>query len=99
VLKRGVVAKEFNEKADLLGHESPRTVSAAGKQRGEGVGVLIALTNVAVPLYMTIATETARPFEQAVFAEQMRNIAPVLTLIVLVIFFSTRRRASAPSTI
>jgi ribose transport system permease protein len=40
---------------------------------------------------MTIATETPRPFELKRFlAEQMRNIAPVFTLIVLVIFFSTQ---------
>jgi ribose transport system permease protein len=40
---------------------------------------------------MSMATETARPFELKRFlAEQMRNIAPVFTLIVLVIFFSTQ---------
>lgn len=41
---------------------------------------------------MTLQSETApRPFELKRFlAEQMRNIAPVFTLIVLVIFFSTQ---------
>src|SRR6478736_9321815 len=40
---------------------------------------------------MTTDVETARPFELKRFlAEQMRNIAPVFTLIVLVIFFSTQ---------
>ena len=43
---------------------------------------------------MSLETQTARPFELKRFlAEQMRNIAPVFTLIVLVIFFS----AQAPS--
>ena len=40
---------------------------------------------------MSTATDTARPFTLKRFlAEQMRNIAPVFTLIVLVIFFSTQ---------
>ena len=40
---------------------------------------------------MTMHSDTARPFElQRFLAEQMRNIAPVFTLIVLVIFFSTQ---------
>src|SRR4026208_2389029 len=40
---------------------------------------------------MTMAAETARPFELKRFlAGQMRNIAPVFTLIVLIIFFSTQ---------
>ncbi|MBS3648158.1 ABC transporter permease [Pseudaminobacter sp. 19-2017] len=40
---------------------------------------------------MSVTTETARPFTFGRFmAEQMRNIAPVFTLIVLVIFFSTQ---------
>lgn len=40
---------------------------------------------------MSTVTETQRPFELKRFlAEQMRNIAPVFTLIVLVIFFSTQ---------
>jgi ribose transport system permease protein len=40
---------------------------------------------------MTVTTETARPFSIGRFmAEQMRNIAPVFTLIVLVVFFSTQ---------
>jgi ribose transport system permease protein len=40
---------------------------------------------------MSTATDTARPFTlQRFLAEQMRNIAPVFTLIVLVIFFSTQ---------
>lgn len=39
---------------------------------------------------MSVTTETARPFSFGRFmAEQMRNIAPVFTLIVLVIFFAT----------
>ena len=46
---------------------------------------------------MSTATDTARPSTLKRFlAEQMRNIAPVFTLIVLVIFFSIAgRRASA----
>jgi ribose transport system permease protein len=40
---------------------------------------------------MSMATDGARPFDLKRFlAEQMRNIAPVFTLIVLVIFFSTQ---------
>ena len=40
---------------------------------------------------MSTATDSARPFDAKRFlAEQMRNIAPVFTLIVLVIFFSTQ---------
>jgi ribose transport system permease protein len=40
---------------------------------------------------MSTATDTARPFTLKRFlAEQMRNIAPVFTLIVLVIFFATQ---------
>jgi ribose transport system permease protein len=40
---------------------------------------------------MSTATDTARPFALKRFlAEQMRNIAPVFTLIVLVIFFATQ---------
>ena len=40
---------------------------------------------------MTMHSDTPRPFELKRFlAEQMRNIAPVFTLIVLVIFFSTQ---------
>ena len=86
VLKRGSVAREFTQRPHRQGRSPGR-----GDEHRSGHALIFQRNQTHRVLDMSVTTDTARPFNMKRFmAEQMRNIAPVFTLIVLVVFFATQ---------